>query len=135
MSGAFFAPLLSGSFTFPESRINQVPKRLPKSPLLRTTFAYCIRTLMQCLCEQGGPLPDISGAPSQFHAITHAHINDRSRLLSGDSTGGLAPYAWAKDPALIATQTQMNIPNKKQVVISKLFLPSAQADAATAQVL
>ena len=89
---------------------------------------------MQCFCEQGGPLPDISGAPSQFHAITHAHINDRSRLLSGDSTGGLAPYAWAKDPALIATQTQMNIPNKKQVVISKLFLPSAQADAATAQV-
>ena len=49
---------------------------------------------MQCLCEQGGPLPDISGAPSQFHAITHAHINDRSRLLSGDSTGGLAPYAY-----------------------------------------
>ena len=33
MSGAFFAPLLSGSFTFPESRINQVsPTVTPPLP-------------------------------------------------------------------------------------------------------
>ena len=105
MSGGFFNQLLSGSIILPDSRINM-----------------------------GGPLPDLNGAPSQFHAITHAHINDRDRLLTSSSDGGLAPYAWAKDPRLIATQTQMNIPNKKQVVISKLFLPSAQADAAVAQV-
>ena len=39
MSGAFFAPLLSGSFTFPESRINQVFSHQP-SPILSATFAY-----------------------------------------------------------------------------------------------
>ena len=40
MSGAFFAPLLSGSFTFPESRINQVCSSYSKSPLLSATLAY-----------------------------------------------------------------------------------------------
>ena len=105
MSGMLGQLLSGGGIIFPESRINK-----------------------------GGPLPDLTGAPSQFHAITHAQINDRSRLLAPTSDGGIGPYAWAKDPRLIATQTQMNIPNKKQVVISKLFLPAAEADVATAQV-
>ena len=101
MSGDFFGQLLSGTITGPDSLIN----------------------------AGGGPLPTLQGAPSQFHAQTHAQINDRSRLLEG----GLQPYAYGPNPMLINTQTQNNIPNKKQVVISKLFLPSAQCDAGTAQ--
>ena len=101
MSGAFFGSLLSGGFTLPESLINR-----------------------------GGPLPSLQGAPPQFHAGTHAHINDRDRLL-----GDLAPYVYGPHPSLIGSQTQNNIPNKKQLTISRIFLPAAQADAAVAEVL
>lgn len=101
MSGDFFRDLLGGSITGPDSLIN----------------------------AGGGPLPSLQGAPSQFHATTHAHINDRNRLLEG----GLAPYAYGPSPLLINTQTQNAIPNKKQLVIAKLFLPAAQCDAGTAQ--
>lgn len=102
MSGDFFRDLLGGGITGPDSLIN----------------------------AGGGPLPSITGAPPQFHAITHAHINDRNRLLEG----GLQPYAYGPSPMLINTQTQNNIPNKKQLVIAKIFLPAAQCDAGTAQV-
>lgn len=99
MSSAFFSSLLSGGLTYPESLINK-----------------------------GGPLPSLQGAPPQFHAGTHAHINDRARLL-----GDISPYAYGQHPSLIGSQTQNNIPNKKQLVISRIFLPSSQADGATTE--
>ena len=55
MSGAFFAPLLSGSFTFPESRINQVsPTVTPPLPPQCHLCVRCICILMECVLMRAG---------------------------------------------------------------------------------
>lgn len=74
-----------------------------------------------------GPLPSVPGG-TQFSAGTLAQINMNKDRLFGN---GLAPYAGPKSPGLINVQTQVNVPNRVQVVISKLFIPSAQADFGT----
>lgn len=75
-----------------------------------------------------GPNMNLNGLPGQFHAQTHALINDSQRL-----GGNIHKYAGPKDPVLLTTQTQMAIPNKKACIIMQLFLPSAQSDNGTVQ--
>ena len=96
---SFFGPLMNGMITGPDALINSM-----------------------------GPLPSLDGAPMQFHAGTHAQINDRARLLEG----GLMPYTYGPSKKTLTTQTQNNIPNKKQTAICRLFLPAVQSDG-TAQ--
>lgn len=99
MSGGFFGALLQGDISGPDALINSM-----------------------------GPLPTLNGAPFQFHANTHAQINDRARLLEG----GLMPYTYGPSRITQSTQTQNNIPNKKPTAICKLFIPAVQSDG-TAQ--
>ena len=105
MASQFFSSLLSGSITGPQSLINA-----------------------------GGPLPSIpSSAPPQYHAIPDGTINppDQSRLLQGGLQDFI--YAFGPNPSRITTQTQMNIPNKIQLIIPKLFIPAAVADGSVYQ--
>jgi hypothetical protein len=105
MSSQFFSALLSGGITGPQSLINA-----------------------------GGPLPSIpSSAPSQYHAIPDGNINppDQSRLLQGGLKDFL--YAYGPNPSRLTTQTQMNIPNKIQLIIPKIFIPSAVSDGSAYQ--
>ena len=98
MASSFFGPLLNGmggEIQGPDALINSM-----------------------------GPLPSLNGAPMQFHAGTHAQINDRARLLEG----GLMPYTYGPSKKTLTTQTQMNIPNKKPTAICKLFIPAVQSD-------
>ena len=76
------------------------------------------------LINSMGPLPTLNGAPPQFHAGTHAQINDRTRLLEG----GLMPYTFGPSKDTLSTQTQNNNPNKRPTAICKLFIPAVQSD-------
>lgn len=105
MSSQFFSALLSGSITGPQSLINA-----------------------------GGPLPSIpSSAPAQYHAIPDGNINpsDQTRLLQGGLQDFI--YAYGPNPSRLTTQTQMNIPNKIQLIIPKIFIPSAVSDGSAYQ--
>ena len=105
MASQFFSALLSGSITGPQSLINA-----------------------------GGPLPSIpSSAPAQYHAIPDGKINppEQSRLLQGGLQDFI--YAYGPNPSRLTTQTQMNIPNKVQLIIPKIFIPSATADGSAYQ--
>jgi hypothetical protein len=105
MASQFFSALLSGNIIQPQSLINA-----------------------------GGPLPSIpSTAPAQYHAIPDGKINppEQSRLLQGGLQDFI--YAYGPNPSRITTQTQMNIPNKVQLIIPKIFIPSALSDGSTYQ--
>ena len=105
MSQQFFSALLSGGITGPDSLINA-----------------------------GGPLPSIpSSAPAQYHAIPDGKINppEQSRLLQGGLQDFI--YAYGPNPSRITTQTQMNIPNKVQLIIPKIFIPAALSDGSAYQ--
>lgn len=105
MASNFFSALLSGSITGPQSLINA-----------------------------GGPLPSIpSNAAPQYHAIPDGKINppEQSRLLQGGLQDFI--YAYGPNPSRITTQTQMNIPNKIQLIIPKLFIPAAVSDGSAYQ--
>lgn len=105
MSNEFFSALLSGSINGPQSLINA-----------------------------GGPLPYIpSSAPAQYHAIPDGKINppEQSRLLQGGLQNLI--YAYGPNPSRLTTQTQMNIPNKVQLIIPKIFIPAATSDGSTYQ--
>lgn len=105
MASNFFSALLSGSITGPQSLINA-----------------------------GGPLPSIpSSAAPQYHAIPDGKINppEQSRLLQGGLQDFI--YAYGPNPSRITTQTQMNIPNKIQLIVPKLFIPAAVSDGSTYQ--
>jgi hypothetical protein len=89
MASQFFSSLLSGRIIGPQSLINA-----------------------------GGPLPSIPGsAPAQYHAIPDGKINppDQSRLLQGGLQDFI--YSYGPNPSRLTTQTQMNIPNKIQLII------------------
>jgi hypothetical protein len=105
MASQFFSSLLSGSITGPQSLINA-----------------------------GGPLPSIpSSAPAQYHAIPDGKINppEQSRLLQGGLQDFI--YAYGPNPSRLTTQTQMNIPNKIQLIIPKIFIPAAVSDGSVYQ--
>lgn len=105
MASQFFSALLSGNINGPQSLINA-----------------------------GGPLPSIpSSAPAQYHAIPDGKINppEQSRLLQGGLQDFV--YAYGPNPSRLTTQTQMNIPNKIQLIIPKIFIPSALSDGSAYQ--
>ena len=70
-----------------------------------------------------GPLPSIpSNAPASFTSADGQF---------GLGFGSIAPYSYGANPRRITTQTQMNIPNKVQLVIPRLFIPAATASGGT----
>ena len=71
-----------------------------------------------------GPLPSIPSGSPQFSSA------DGQYNQHGLPISGLSPYAYGQ-AARISTQTQMAHPNRVQLIIPKLFLPSPQADIAT----
>ena len=70
-----------------------------------------------------GPLPSIPSGSPQFNSA------DGQYNQHGLPVSGLSPYAYGQS-ARISTQTQMAHPNRVQLIIPKLYLPSPQADIA-----
>jgi hypothetical protein len=75
----------------------------------------------------GKPLPAIPPGSSQF-STPDGRFNEHALPLSG-----LLPYAYGA-AARISTQTQMAHPNRVQLIIAKLFLPSPQADVSNVNI-
>ena len=71
----------------------------------------------------GGPFPSIPTGATQFSTP------DGQYNMHGLPTGSLSPYSYGK-AARISTQTQMAHPNRVQLIIPKLYLPSPQSDIA-----
>lgn len=72
-------------------------------------------------------------APAQYHAIPDGKINppEQNRLLQGGLQDFI--YAYGPNPSRLTTQTQMNIPNKIQLIIPKIFIPAAVSDGSVYQ--
>ena len=74
--------------------------------------------------NHGGPLPSIPSGSPQFNTP------DGQYNMHGLPVSALSPYAYGQ-AARISTQTQMAHPNRVQLIIPKLYLPSPQCDAAS----
>lgn len=105
MAQQFFNSLLSGGLIGPNALINEI-----------------------------GPLPSAipPSAPAAMKSPDGLINNpDQSRLLQGGLESFI--YAYGPNPERITTQTQNNIPNKVQLIIPKIFIPTAQSDGSAYQ--